>query len=78
METRFRLVMALTFLVSACGGGGGGSSSDPAGDPSTGGPQTAAYVVMAANDPGMHCMDREFSIFYIAALQCHRCPSRWA
>ena len=28
-------------------------------------PLTASTVVLAANDLGMHCMDREFSIFSI-------------
>lgn len=57
--------MASAFLASACGGGGGGSS-DGGGSGSTPPPTPAAStVVLAANDLGMHCMDREFSIFSI-------------
>jgi len=65
MDTRFRLFMALALLFYACGGGGGSSGGDPAGNPGAGGPQAATYVVLASNDLGMHCMDREFSVFSI-------------
>jgi hypothetical protein len=52
-------------LLASCGGGtGGGSDAGAAG----GGGDFAApppYEVLAANDLGMHCMDREFSVFSI-------------
>jgi hypothetical protein len=64
------LLLTLLSILSACGGGGGGSSSDGSGADDGGGggtppPPTASTVVLAANDLGMHCMDREFSIFSI-------------
>jgi hypothetical protein len=59
------LIIASVFLASACGGGGGGSSSDGDGTGTIPPPTTASTVVLAANDLGMHCMDREFSIFSI-------------
>lgn len=61
------IFIASSFFIYACGGGGGGSSeSTEAGTP-TPPPKapTASTVVLAANDLGMHCMDREFSIFSI-------------
>ncbi len=65
------LCIAVAFLGYACGGGGSGSSSnggagDGGGGGGTGPPTpTATALVLAANDLGMHCMDREFSIFSI-------------
>jgi hypothetical protein len=56
------LLSGLSFLY-ACSGGGGGSNSTGGGGNNS--PATALAVVLAANDLGMHCMDREFSIFYI-------------
>ena len=70
MRNRMILLLTLLSILSACGGGGGGSSSDGSGADDGGGggtppPPTASTVVLAANDLGMHCMDREFSIFSI-------------
>ena len=68
MRNRMILLLTLLSFLSACGGGGGGSSSDGSGAGGGGGtppPPTASTVVLAANDLGMHCMDREFSIFSI-------------
>jgi len=69
MRNRMILLLTLLSFLSACGGGGGGSSSDGSGGDGGGGgtppPPTASTVVLAANDLGMHCMDREFSIFSI-------------
>ena len=61
------LFIASIFSVYACGGGGGGSSDGTGTGTGTGTtpPPTASTVVLAANDLGMHCMDREFSIFSI-------------
>ena len=56
------LFIASSFIC-ACGGGGGGSS-ESIGNGTTP-PPTASIVVLAANDLGMHCMDREFSIVSI-------------
>ena len=52
-------IVLLLIILIGCGGGGGDSSSvtqPPAADTAT---------VLAANDLGMHCMDREFSVFSI-------------
>ena len=50
----------------ACGGGGGGGGNDEADDnPPPPPPSAAEAIVIAANDLGMHCMDREFSVFSI-------------
>jgi len=59
------LLLVLVSVLSACGGGGSSSDGSGAGGGGTPPPQTASLVVMAANDLGMHCMDREFSIFSI-------------
>jgi hypothetical protein len=62
------MVMVLLSLLWGCGGGGGGSSEGDASGAGGGGtppPPTASTVVLAANDLGMHCIDREFSIFSI-------------
>jgi len=63
MRNLTSLVIVSVFFVCACGGSGGGSS-DGTGTGTTP-PPTASTVVLAANDLGMHCMDREFSIFSI-------------
>ncbi len=57
----------LLVLLAGCGGGGGGNSSEDTTHNTNPGttPGTAATVVLAANDLGMHCMDREFSVFSI-------------
>ena len=61
------LFIASIFFVYACGGSGGGGSegNDSGTGTGTTPPPTASTVVLAANDLGMHCMDREFSIFSI-------------
>jgi hypothetical protein len=62
---------SVLILLTACGGGntnGAGddtvqNTTDNTGpDPA---PGTGSAVVLAANDLGMHCMDREFSVFSI-------------
>ncbi|MFH1137297.1 MAG: cytochrome C [Pseudomonadota bacterium] len=61
------LVLAL-FLAAGCdgGGGGGGGGGIILGGAPTPNPSTlSSAVVLSANDLGMHCMDREFSIFSI-------------
>jgi hypothetical protein len=61
-------------LLAACGGGGSGSGSTngnessntpPPGQTTTPTLETGTAVVLAANDLGMHCLDREFSVFSI-------------
>ena len=56
-------VLLLTLNITGCGGGGGGSGSGGGGGngQSTG----TSAIVLATNDLGMHCMDREFSVFSI-------------
>jgi hypothetical protein len=65
MKTLTCLFMASTFFVYACGGNGGGGGDSAGTGTGTTPPPTASTVVLAANDLGMHCMDREFSIFSI-------------
>ena len=48
--------------LSACGGGGGSSGADTTPPPA---PPEGDYRVLAFNDLGMHCMDREYSIYAI-------------
>ena len=48
----------LIVLLVGCGGGGGGEAETPSTTDNT-------VIVLAVNDLGMHCMDREFSIFSI-------------
>ncbi len=50
--------------IAACGGGGGDSASTPPSPPPPP-PATDTAIVLAANDLGMHCIDREFSTFSI-------------
>lgn len=68
MKKHLCFVLAVCIAVAGCGGGGGGDvvSSDvgnddgsPAADTGTG------FLVLAFNDLGMHCMDKEFSVFSI-------------
>jgi hypothetical protein len=61
------LLLSLT-LMSACSSNGGSSANNSGGN-SGGGTTldpTAGYVVLAANDLGMHNIDREFSVFAIS------------
>lgn len=74
MRNHHLFVGILCVVLMACGGGGGsGGSGDIVGDGGGGdGGGTppppvsdAASTVLAHNDLGMHCMDREFSVFSI-------------
>lgn len=61
-------VFVLALLLVACGGGGGGGGGEGDGvvvTPPTPGGLTGDARVLAVNDLGMHCMDREFSVFSI-------------
>ena len=60
MRYRRSVVLLSCLLLLACGGGGGGSRTAPL-PPQT----TDSATVLAFNDLGMHCMDREFSVFSI-------------
>lgn len=51
-------ILLILFLLTACGSGGGsGDGTQP--------PATDNVTVLAANDLGMHCMDKDFSVFSI-------------
>ena len=52
-------ILIMLFILAACSGGG----SDGTNNTQPPAPETA--TVLAANDLGMHCMDREFSVFSI-------------
>ncbi len=52
-------ILFLLIIFIGCGGGGGDSSGV------TQPPVAETAKVLAANDLGMHCMDREFSVFSI-------------
>ncbi len=71
MRYRQSFVLLSCLLLLACGGGGGSSSRVDGDDGDPGGgtnppPVTSdAATVLAFNDLGMHCMDREFSVFSI-------------
>ncbi len=62
---RIGTILLVVFFLTACGNGGGGGSSDGSGDDGTQSPANTEATVLAANDLGMHCMDREFSVFSI-------------
>jgi hypothetical protein len=55
----------LVLGLAGCGGGAGGGSGAPDSGPSTSTVPAGAYRVLATNDLGMHCMDRDFSIYSI-------------
>ena len=55
------LIICVFSIVSGCGGDGGSASNDGNTEP----PVITVAIVLAANDLGMHCMDREFSVFSI-------------
>jgi len=60
---KYFLFLSVAVSLTACsGGGGGGGTSDGTQPPP---PQTGSATVLAYNDLGMHCMDREFSVFSI-------------
>jgi len=67
MRLNLLFVLFFLFLASACSGGGGGGESDDdvANSLALPTPVPAGDKVLAFNDLGMHCMDREFSIFSI-------------
>ena len=67
MRYRQSCVLLSCLLLLACGGGGGGGSNDNDAGGGTNPPPvaTGAATVLAFNDLGMHCMDREFSVFSI-------------
>ena len=58
------IVLAIAGLATilATGGGGGGGSGSITPSPPT---PSSTTSVLASNDLGMHCMDREFSVFSI-------------
>lgn len=58
---RIGIVLLVLILVAACGGGGGDGDDGGVVPP----PAVENATVLAANDLGMHCMDREFSVFAI-------------
>ncbi len=63
MRFRHLLIWIFFLALTACGGGGGGGDDGGGTNPP---PVTsAASTVLAFNDLGMHCMDREFSVFSI-------------
>lgn len=66
------VMASVLILLTACGGSGNtGDANDDNRQNTSGvpnqnpGPGTGTAVVLAANDLGMHCMDREFSVFSI-------------
>ncbi len=65
-RVRVRISMVASLLLVGCGGGGGGGGGD-GGDGGGAGPGgvVGTVKVLAANDLGMHCMDREFATFSI-------------
>ena len=67
MRYRQSFVLLSCLLLLSCGGGGGGGNSDNDAGGGTNPPPvaTGAATVLAFNDLGMHCMDREFSVFSI-------------
>ena len=67
MRFRILAVCSLCLALIACGGSGGsnGFIGDEGGGTNPPPATTAASTVLAFNDLGMHCMDREFSVFSI-------------
>ena len=67
MRYRQSFVLLSCLLLLSCGGGGGGGNNDNDAGGGTNPPPvaTGAATVLAFNDLGMHCMDREFSVFSI-------------
>ena len=59
---RLFVIFFFLLLVACSGGGSGGSGGDDEQNPPSSGADT---VLLAFNDLGMHCIDREFSIFSI-------------
>jgi len=63
MRLFLSIFISITFLMACNGGGGSGGDDEEDGNPSP--PAISEATVIAANDLGMHCMDREFSVFSI-------------
>jgi hypothetical protein len=70
------LLLTVTIVSCGGGGGGGGGGSDPGASggqgnalsgllPGSVAAGTSQHALLAWNDLGMHCMDRDFSIFSI-------------
>jgi len=57
-------ILAVSLLMS-CGGGSGSGGDDSDNGANNPPPANTEATVLAANDLGMHCMDREFSVFSI-------------
>lgn len=55
-------LLAFLFFIAACSGDNDSSSHSSQADPHS---ASGSAVVLAANDLGMHCMDREYSVFSI-------------
>ena len=55
----------LLFFLTTFGGCGGSSGDSVNTQPPSATPDTGIATVLAANDLGMHCMDKEFSVFSI-------------
>jgi hypothetical protein len=62
---KFFVILFLLCLCACGGGSSSGSSGGGGGEGAVTGAQPTDVIVLAANDLGMHCMDREFSIFSI-------------
>lgn len=60
--SRTKAIVALSMVLAGCGGGSGGGAPP---DPQTTTIPPGSYRVLAVNDLGMHCMDRDFSSFSI-------------
>lgn len=68
MDSRLLLTGLFAIQLAACGGGGEGEGDGEAGttvSPSTSSALAKDYAILANNDLGMHCIDREFSVFSI-------------
>ena len=61
----FLTIIISGIFLAACDGGGGGGGGDDDADGNPPPPAVAIATVIATNDLGMHCMDREFSVFSI-------------
>jgi hypothetical protein len=61
MPIRATILLLIFFLTACSSGGSSGDGSDDDSQP----PATGIATVLGANDLGMHCMDRDFSVFSI-------------
>jgi len=64
MSSKNILSVILILLLMACKSGGGDSDDDGGINPPDPTPSSSA-IVLGFNDLGMHCMDKEFSVFSI-------------